>query len=325
MKSNPKGELIHYFKSNWKVMLLLLLVAIFFLAVACSSAINAEYKDILYSLFAGVISSLIYSSMTDFNNKKFYMDVLDDHQMSFHLGGRMHADHRGLLSRKGAIDQYLKRDETLKILTLTADDYLKNEQVLDSLKGKLRKGSFVKILLYAPVYNLRSYVDKEVENPGIGQRHLKAVDLIREQISLIPTIKSIKEEFGEKFEIRFYTVDLHQNMIIYGSQRIYSAPIMRNTRGVDLPCLEFFQGVNNNELYNKFSSEFDYIWERPSLYLVLDEVVALYDKVQSKIPLEITNYEVDIDVVSEVEVLALNYQQKRVGKHYLGPERSLNN
>lgn len=289
-----------------------MLVALFFFATAYNLNINAEYKNILYSLFAGVISSLIYSSMTDFNNKKFYMDVLDDQQMSFHLGGRIHTDHRDLLSRKEALDVFLTKGETLKILTLTADDYLKNEQVLDTLREKLKEGASVKILLHAPVYNLRSYIDKEVENQGIGQRHLKAVDLIREQIGLISIINELTDEFKESFEVRFYTIGLHQNMIIYGSQRIYSAPIMRNTKGIDLPCLEFFQGLNSNNLYNKFSAEFDYIWDRASLYLTLDETIDVYDKILSKVPLKAANYQIDINVIDDAETLARNFQQLRV-------------
>lgn len=311
MKSPFIARVIDYGLQHKTLLLVLAVLGLCALAIGRWYAVaGSVVQGLWFSFGTGVLSSLVIAVVTDFMGKEFFYDVLRNFETSMHEGGLMHSSHRGILSRPETIERFFAEGQTAKITTLTADNYVNDDEVLDLLRQRIRKGSKVRILLHTPIYNLRSYVDKVRELSLHGKRHLTALELVRQQTLLIPKIEEIASEFGDSFEVRFFPIQLHMHSAIWGNRRIYASLILRGVDSADSPCIEVFPGLRDAQLYSKFERDFDYVWERQDLTFSVSDLKPLYGRILAKYPLHVDINDIDQEFLSEIEAAAAALRQK---------------
>jgi|SRR5581483_11694019 len=146
---------------------------------------------------------------------------------------------------------------------------------------------------------------------GHGQHHLHASHLVyvqKEQV--IPAIEELMDKYPGKIEVKFFHIKHHVNMVVYGSRRIFSAPCLVGTGGLDLPCLEVFPGLTSAVLFEKMLAEFRYIWDKPSLTFALSEMSDIYGFLSSKVPTYFAKHWIEAAEANEIE----DYARAVVGK-----------
>ena len=311
MKSPFVTRVIDYGLRHKTLLLVLAVLGLSALATGRWYAVAGSVgQGLWFSFGTGVLSSLVIAVVTDFMGKEFFYDILRNFETSMHEGGLMHSSHREILSRPETIERFFAEGQTAKIITLTADNYVNDDSVLDLLRQRIHKGSKVRILLHTPIYNLRSHVDKVRDQSLHGKRHLTALELVRQQTLLIPKIEEIAREMGDSFEVRFFAIQLHMHSAIWGNRRIFASPILRGVDGADSPCIEVFPGLRDAQLFSKFEKDFDYVWERQDLTFSVNDLKPIYGRVLAKYPLQVDINEIDPAFVSEIEAAAAALQHK---------------
>ena len=310
-KSPVLIRILDYAEKHRVLLLALTIIGTAALAVGYWWAPASSVAQTLWFSFGtGVLSSLVIAIFTDFMGKEFFYDVLRNFEMSVHEGGLVHASHREIPSRTETIQRFFSEGQIAKIITLTADHYINEEGVFELLRQRIQKGSKVRILLHTPIYNLRSYVDKQREFSKQGKRHMTALELLRQQSFLIPKIEDIEREFGDAFQVRFFPVQLHAHIAIWGNRRIYASLILRGVQGQDSPCIEVFPGLKDAMLFERLERDFDYVWERSDLTFSVKEIKPLYSKVLAKYPMDVEIHDVDPVFATEIETAAATAQQE---------------
>jgi hypothetical protein len=311
-------DLREYLRRHWKGYFLLVLLLMVAVALANAWPSNSAGRNIAYNVAAGILSLLLFQVFTDYKNIEFMAQVLDRQQLSFHIGARLHESHVGVMVREEAIGRFLTRGDTFRLLTSTGDDYLLPDRPAHTaLCDKLSEGVRVEILLFTPVYHLRSYLDSTVPaptgsvSPGpsahrtYGQRHRHASELISEhRNTILPAIEKLQQRFPGQVDVRFFHVKHHVNMAIYGYKRIFAAPLLTGTEGRDLPCLEVFPGLVNTRLLKKMIAEFTYLWEKRTLTFSMPQMKQIYDFLGSSYPLYLTQHWMDAKSAGEIESFA---------------------
>jgi hypothetical protein len=276
-------------------------------------------QGLLFSFGTGVLGALVITFVADFMSKEFLYEVLRNFQTSVHQGGLIHSNHREIPSRPEAIRRSWAPGQTAKIATFTADNYLQDEAVLELIKQRLSQASSIRILLHTPIYNLRSYVDRVKGAQTLGKRHLSALELVRQQAALFPTIKALSAEFGDRFVVRLSTVQLHIHTAIWGSHRIYASLVLRGVDGQDSPCIEVFPGLKDSTLFRAFETDFDYVWDRPDLTFTVEEIVPFYRKLLARYPMEVDLGELDGEFIDSVGVEAAMLNRRKQSQPLPGP------
>lgn len=249
-------------------------------------------REFVYALAAGVAGLLIFQVLTDYKNAQFVSKILVDHQVSFSVGAMLHPDHSGVMSREKAVMTYVSGKDVIRLMTTTADDYvIEDRDAYYAVCEKLANGARMQILLFTPIFSLASYLDSgeseglQISPPSHGQHHLHASRLVSFQLAdVIPSIEKLSQKYPGTVETRFFYIKHPLNMVIYGGRRIFSAPILSAAKGKQLPCLEVFPGMADDLLFEKFTAEFTYIWDKPNLYFLLPEMRKIYEDIERDIP-----------------------------------------
>jgi len=333
MLSQEIREWWKHLRRHWHGYLFLLILFCGVLAIASFQPSGSAWQQIAFNVAAGILSLLLFQVVTDYKNLRLMSEVLDRHQTSFHIGGRLYQSHRSpLIDREAAISKYLAKGDTFRLLTTTADDYVIEEsRGYDPLRRKLRGPLKVQILLFTPVFHLRSYLDwsnedtageidgekqidrEEQEDQKHGQKHLHASKLIQAQKDhIIPAILKLQQEFPDKIEVKFFHLKHHVNMAIYGKKRLFAAPLLSNTKGRELPCLEVFPGTVDSVLFGKMSAEFEYLWRNPKLVFTVDEMKKIYGRISQEVPQYFTNRWMEADTAISIEKFAHQLIKKRI-------------
>ncbi len=100
-------------------------------------------------------------------------------------------------------------------------------------------------------------------------------------------------------------------MAIYGSKRIFAAPLLSGTEGRDLPCLEVFPGLIDTKLFDKLFGEFKYLWEKRNLTFELDEMKKIYECITTIVPTYFAKSWMSAENESKVEDFAHQLMQQR--------------
>jgi hypothetical protein len=314
MAARDSGVL-RYLRGHLKLIALLVAVGVGALGIGGLGArAGSVEQGLWFSFGTGVLSALVITFVADFMSKEFLYDVLRNFQTSVHQGGLVHSTHRDLLSRSDAINRFWGAGQTAKIATFTADNYLQDEVVLELLKQRLSQGSRIRFLLHTPIYNLRSYVDKLRGAQTHGKRHLSALELVRQQASLFPTINALSAQFGDRFVVRLSTVQLHLHMAIWGNRRIYSSLVLRGVDGQDSPCIEVFPGLKDSKLFDGFEGDFDYVWDRPDLTFTIEEISPFYRKLLAQYPMEVEIGQLDGEFIDSIAVEAAELKRQKLSE-----------
>jgi hypothetical protein len=271
-------------------------------------------RSLWYAFGTGIATSLLIELVTGYSSKQFFDETLSRYEHSAHRGGLMHSDHRTVASREQAVEKYFRRGKTAKIITHTAEHYLRNNTIVEMMRDRVRHGSEIQILLHSPIYFLRSRVDKVRgrNHAEYGPRHITSLDLVHHQFGMIGDIERLTRELDGGFEVRYFTVQLHIRSAIWGNDRIFAAPIVRDLEGANIPCMELYPGLLDDVLFKKFERDFDYLWERDDLTLPLDKVKSLYARIVCKFPYEVTDLQqIDDQFVQEIEDEVAKIQDDR--------------
>jgi hypothetical protein len=255
-------------------------------------------EQILYEMAGGVFSLLLFQVIADYKNIKFLSEMLDDHQLSFHVGARLYESHshNDVINRERPIKDLIRGRDVIRLLTgpsdgLVVEDYLRpGHKEHQALREKLDGGSKLHILMFTPIYNLRGYVDKAVHDgseDGFPETqtqpppptHMPSVDFAHEQQHNIiqHQIEPLQRDFPRQVVTRFFYISHHISMIICGNKKIFSSPLLLGTQGPDLPCLVVFPTLASEvTLFEKVMNEFKYLWDKPKLYFTLEEMKNIY-------------------------------------------------
>jgi hypothetical protein len=297
--------------------------------------IGSARQQVTLNIAAGVMSLLLFQVVSDYKNLRLMSNLLDKHLMSFHVGARVHQSHRNVMERERAISKFLGRGDTLRLLTTTADDYvIDGSRGYEPLRRKLQGNLKVEILLFTPVFYLRSFIDwskgdtnavndqvlevEDQEDQRHGQKHMHASKLIQEQRDhIIPALRTLQKEFPGKIDVKFFHLKHHVNMAIYGTRRIFAAPLLSNTKGRELPCLEVFPGLVDAVLFEKLSGEFSYLWNNPKLVFSMDEISSVYDTISRNIPDYFTRRWMDATAAGWIEKFAHGLIRSRIEQDHI--------
>jgi len=278
---------------NWKWYSSLVAGVVLFWVVGGMGKSGSDAQQFLEAVAAGIFGLLLFQTVTDFRNAKFVEQILDEHEVSYHVGARLYGSHREVMLRADALEKYVRNGDPIRLLTSTADDYvLPDRDAYEVVCRKLDCESSIQILLFTPVYNLLSFLDTrtrpghmaelaEEGDGGHGQHHRRTRDLVAFQYNeIIPAIEKLISLFpSREVKVRFFYIRHHVNMAIYGERRIFSAPILLGTKGRALPCIEVFPGLTGDELFQKMEMEFKYIWGKRNLWFTLDEMKEIYGRI----------------------------------------------
>jgi hypothetical protein len=325
-----------YLKAHWQGHALLLIA--FILALVVGSL--AVFPDVVRQLAYGVASSsfalFLFQVITDYKNIAFTANLLNRLQFSFHVGAKLHESHDHLMSRRDAVTEFLRSHDTLRLLTTTADDYIYEQRdAYQAVRRKLKDGARLDLLLYTPIFHLTDFLDWQLskdleEAPGAdlnarvghGQHHTHASALINEQIEkTIPAIEALQREFNGQVEVRFFSVRHHVNMAIYGSKRIFAAPLMLSIKGRDLPCLEVFPGMVDTRLFEKMAGEFEYLWSDLTVTFSLRMMKEVYKHLKVHHSEYLLNHWMKIEAAGDVEQFAHGKTRKSEIRPAALPER----
>ena len=163
----------------------------------------------------------------------------------------VHPNHRNLLPRAQAIDKYLEKNQTFRVISPNADKYLKHDsEALMVLKEKIEASNCkVQALLYYPVFDSnRPYIK-------IGQSSFSPQQLINEHKALKDDYFDLMTKYPEKVLIKFFTLPIHFNAMIIGNSRCYSALVMHFNKGREIPCFEMYP-ANKESLIFKVINDF---------------------------------------------------------------------
>lgn len=260
----------------------------------CGGAILISIAHILHGLEGGnatlwqitILSLGTGSFMAGFFNivyavktREAFVKILSDVVPTIAAGIIVHQSHDDgrLLRREAAISQYVGNGDRVRLCTATGDNYFKfGEAPNNRLREKIERGGCeVHALLYLPVF-------EHFEDTQIGQRTKSPQDLMNEHKSLMADYEDMIKLGNGRVVIRFFTVPLHTNIVMYGDNRSFSAPIMHFCRGrQNLPCYEMYPS-GPDSVFFKFQRDFDQLFDVNDKRKVLEltEVKSLYEEAQ---------------------------------------------
>lgn len=182
-----------------------------------------------------------------------FRDLIGEAVPGIVSGVVVHSDHRAVIPRDAALELFLKRGKTVRIMTLTADNYLRTgETARGVLERKvLEDDCSLRVLLYLPVHETS-------DGTHLGQRRMSAQQLVHEQSALMDDYQEMIDLAPDRVSVRFFTSSLHVNFVMIGDRRMFSAPIMHSVRGLDLPCFEI-RPMGPECLFDKFRDDFDFV------------------------------------------------------------------
>lgn len=265
-----------FYRDNFKLSIrlaffsLLVLSAALYLLQPLSKTIFGQAL-LAVSLGLGVASifNVLYESKTRIS----FRDMLSDINPNIQSGVIVHESRRDVIGRCDALARYCLPKRTVRIMTSTADNYVKKgEDARDFLLQKVSNEKCkVKILLYLPVQEQR-------EGVLVGQRRRTPQEIMWEHQALMSDYESLVEEGKGGVSIKYFTLPLHINFIMIGNERMFSAPVLHSVSGRDLPCYEIYP-TGERSLFYKFMNDFDYIYEnnKPGVTLTFDEVKSVYN------------------------------------------------
>lgn len=235
--------------------------------------LDSIVEQVLISIASGAIVIGFFDIIYEIKTREKFIDILSQINQTFNSGVIVHTNHNELPSRKSALEKYLKPKGIIRIITTTADNYIKiGEEVRRTIEDKVKhQDCSVYILLQLPINN--------ANNIKMGQRSKMANEIILEHQVLYDDYLSLININKDNVIIKFYTVPLHFNALIIGENRLYGAPIMYNTKGRDLPSYEMFPSSQESIFY-KYLNEFDYLFTHDDPRIILDfkTVFELYKK-----------------------------------------------
>lgn len=265
-----------FYRDNFKLSIRLALFSILLVCAGLYSSlpINLEnLGEIAISVGVGVGIASIFNVLYESNTRSSFRSMLADINPNIQSGVIVHESHHDVINRCDAIYKYLSRGETVRIITSTADNYVKKgEEERDALikKAVIEKCNIL-ILLYFPVQEQR-------EGVLVGQRRRTPQELMYEHQALMGDYESFIEEGQGKISIKFFTLPLHTNFIMIGSMRMYSAPVLHSVAGRELPCYEIYP-TGDKSLFYKFMNDFDYLYDskKTGVTMEFDKVKQIYN------------------------------------------------
>ena len=266
-----------FYWASFKLSLIICLVGVVLLIICYvlrrTVALAPFVEQILITIGAGMLLISLFNVLYEVRTRDAFRDILASINPNVSSGVVVHATHEDVLPRKDAIERYLARGETMRIITATADNYTKRGQpARDALVKKiLQEKCRLKIVLYLPVYD-------NVPSNTLGQRHRAPQEILDEHRTLMPDYEDMIRTGKGRVAIRFCASPLHINFMMIGQERMFSAPILFSMSGPQLPCYEIFP-TGGNSLFHKFQKDFDFIFANPDTRLVLDfdDVKRLYE------------------------------------------------
>ena len=287
-----------FYRDNFKLSIRLALISALLVSIGLylSEPITLDMIGGL-AISAGVgvgIASLfnvLYESITRSSFRKMLADINPNIQS----GVIVHESHHEIIKRRDALKKYLDQKDVVRIITSTADNYVKvgEEEREELIRKVTNEKCKIRILLYFPVQEQR-------EGVLVGQRRRTPQELMYEHQALMGDYESFVTEGKGKIKIRFFTLPLHTNFIMIGQKRMFSAPVLHSVAGRELPCYEIYP-TSDRSLFYKFMNDFDYLWghDKAGVTLAFSDVKRIY-----------TNARYQYDQVREGFVELLNTASK---------------
>lgn len=270
------------FQANYKLVLFFLsggtiLIFLAHFLNALNNGVTTLWQITILSLGSGSLMAGFFNIVYAVKTRENFIKLLADVVPTIAAGITVHPSHAKVLPREDAIAQYLEDGDKVRLCTSTGDNYFKfSEPANVILREKIEKRNCeMHVLLYLPVF-------ERICGSHIGQRSKSPQDLINEHKSLMNDYEEMISLGKGNVVVRFFTVPLHTNIVIYGNKRIYSAPILHFARGrQNLPCYEMYPS-GADSLFFKFQNDFDQLFKVTDKRRVLElaEVKALYIEAQ---------------------------------------------
>lgn len=270
-----------FYYANFKLSLVLFVCALLFSGVSLY-LLRPLSVDVFAGSFLAVGIGLglasIFNVLYETKTRSSFCRILADINPNIQSGVIVHQSHESVLRRHIAIERYLFPNNTVRIMTSTADNYVREgEPARDVLLEKVKhENCGIKILLYLPVQEQR-------EGMLIGQRRRTPQELMHEHQSLMGDYERLISEGQGKIVIRFFTLPLHTNFVMIGNERMYSAPILHSISGRNLPCYEIFP-TGDRSLFYKFQDDFDFLFDNKNIGVAVGfwEAKNLYSRARFK-------------------------------------------
>lgn len=280
--SNVRGEIEGSVLRNFKFYIGNAKLAVAFLVfgivlVLTTFVVDAYFPKSLFvqvtlSLGTGFILVGAFNVLYEAKLRVSFLRMLGDVNPNIESGVIVHSSHRSVISREDALTIYSRTGDTIRIITSTADNYVKEgEAPYDCLRGLLKDAKCnLKILLYLPIYEIHRDI-------LVGQRRNSPQSVINEQKTLFRCYKQLISESNGGTEIRFFVLPHHTNFIMIGNSRMFGAPIMHSVGGRDLPCHEIYPTLDTSVFF-KFQNDFDYIFSSNDVSLPFNIVEKIYEE-----------------------------------------------
>lgn len=227
-------------------------------------SVDRVLENILISVFSAFFIVAIFNIVYEIRIRESFANILSKINPNIASGVIVHPSHYSIKPRDESIQEYLYPNNIVRIMTSTADNYIKTgEPPRRILEEKInRYDCEVRILLYFPVFESKS-------KSNLGQRNKKPQNIINEHRSLKDDYESFVNINPERVIIKFFTITLHTNFIMIGNERMFSAPILHKTSGRELPCYELYP-TGDDSVFYKFQRDFDYVFGNEDKKMVIN-------------------------------------------------------
>ncbi len=267
---------VKFIWQNFKVVAIFGLLSIICFSISVCLEYKGKsdfYENIFLSIGSGFFVASLFNVAYEYITKQSFNEMFSGLSKTLTTGIIVHPSHHVVISREKAIEKYLFAKGIVKIMTSTADNYVKDvEPPRYVLEDKIKNyGCSLQILLYLPVF-------EQLTDIKLGPRHLPPQQLINEQKALFKYYDDLISTHKGKVFIKFFTLTPHVNFIIIDNKRIFSAPVLHTVSGRDLPCFEIFP-VGKDSLFYKFVADFDFLFNNKDKKTTLEfgKVKEMYD------------------------------------------------
>lgn len=278
-------------------------IAIFFILTGIATGITEiSTKQSVNSFFGSLGASFVILGVAsfgiDFLLHKEFMSVIQDissnvdaaistSTLNYSHGLIVHPNHHNVMARDVAISRYLRPGNSFRVISANADKYFqKGSEARHELEKRITENDCrIKGLIYFPVF------DADREFIRIGPKLFTPERIMNEHKTLKEDYLDLISKYPNNVSIKFFTLPIHLNAMIIGEERAFSALVMHNNIGRNLPCFEMFP-AGSESLIHKLILDFDFIFNNPNNHVTVDINIAykIYEHAKYEPKLARTTY-----------------------------------
>ena len=271
-----------FYWQNFRLSVVFCVIAMLFIvgATLCSKwCSNHLVCEALMSTGIAIGIVGLFDVIYEVRTRDSFREILAQINPNVQSGVIVHPSHERIVSREKAIEEFLFPGATMRIITSTADNYVRNgEPAYDVLLEKIRKEQCrLKVLLYMPVY-------EERQDWKVGQRCQAPQELINEHQTLMLYYERMVQSYSSLVSFKFFTLPIHTNFMMIGDERMFGAPILHTVFGRSLPCYEIYP-TGSRSIFYMFQKDFDEVFKccDRSVVVSLAEGKRLYERAGYKL------------------------------------------